>query len=143
MRFELEGAFERILFPPEMAAARADDLWRHTCFEAFVRVPGEESYLEFNFSPSSQWAAYGFTGYREGMTPVAADPLIKTGRGSGSFEIQIKLGLRLSDAAPWRLGLTAVVEELDGTKSYWALAHAADRPDFHRAESFVLELTPV
>ena len=28
-----------------------DGLWRHTCFEAFVGIPGAEPYYEFNFSP--------------------------------------------------------------------------------------------
>ena len=46
----------------------------------------------------------------------------------------------LPAAGDWRLGLTAVVEETGGRISYWALAHPAGRPDFHRADCFVLEL---
>ena len=34
----------------------------------------------------------------------------------------------------------AVLEEKDGTKSYWALAHAADKPDFHHPDCFVAKL---
>jgi hypothetical protein len=41
----------------------------------------------------------------------------------------------------WRLGLSAVIEEKDGTKSYWALAHPnPDRPDFHLADCFTAKL---
>ena len=47
-------------------------------------------------------------------------------------------------ALPWRLGLSAVIEEQgpDDThvKSYWALAHFADKPDFHHPGAFTLEL---
>ena len=31
------------------------------------------------------------------------------------------------------IGLSAILEEEDGTKSYWALAHPPDKPDFHHA----------
>jgi hypothetical protein len=44
-------------------------------------------------------------------------------------------------AVPWSLGVSAVLEEKDGTKSYWALAHpAGDKPDFHAAASFAAKL---
>ena len=40
----------------------------------------------------------------------------------------------------WELGLSAVLEEKDGTKSYWALAHPAEKPDFHAPDCFVAKL---
>ncbi len=40
----------------------------------------------------------------------------------------------------WMIGLSAVIEELDGRKSYWALAHAPGKPDFHQRTCFVLQL---
>jgi hypothetical protein len=42
----------------------------------------------------------------------------------------------------WRLGISAIIEEKDGSKSYWALAHPQGKPDFHHADSFVLDLPP-
>ena len=33
-----------------------------------------------------------------------------------------------------------VIEELDGTKSYWALAHPPGKPDFHHPDCFALTL---
>lgn len=39
-----------------------------------------------------------------------------------------------------KIGLSAVIEETDGTKSYWALAHPDGPPDFHDPACFVLEL---
>lgn len=41
-----------------------------------------------------------------------------------------------------QIGLSAVIEEMDGTKSYWALAHPAGKPDFHHPDCFTLELPP-
>ena len=41
----------------------------------------------------------------------------------------------------WELGLSAVLEEKDGTKSYWALAHSSEeKPDFHEAACFIAHL---
>ena len=34
----------------------------------------------------------------------------------------------------------AVVEESDGTRSYWALKHPPGRPDFHHAAAYALDL---
>jgi hypothetical protein len=40
----------------------------------------------------------------------------------------------------WRLALSAVIEETNGGKSHWALAHPAGKPDFHHADGFTYEL---
>ena len=41
----------------------------------------------------------------------------------------------------WELGLSAVLEEKDGTKSYWALAHPnPEKPDFHDPGCFAAHL---
>src|SRR5262249_58246388 len=72
LRYLLEGDIARLLVPAESAPQRADKLWQHTCFEAFVGTMGTADYCEFNFSPSTQWAAYRFTAYREGMAALDA-----------------------------------------------------------------------
>lgn len=41
---------------------------------------------------------------------------------------------------PWRLGLSMVIEEVCGTKSYWALRHPPGKPDFHHRHCFAIEL---
>ena len=42
--------------------------------------------------------------------------------------------------ADGRLGLSVVIETLDGAISYWALAHPSEKPDFHHPDSFILTL---
>ena len=37
-------------------------------------------------------------------------------------------------------GLAAVIEEQSGAKSYWAIAHPADKPDFHDPACFAATL---
>ncbi len=92
-----------------------------------------DAYTEFNFAPSERWAAYDFTGYRAGMTerPIARAPVITPRRGADVLFCDVAIPTAVLPPLPWRYGFTAVLEEAGGVKSYWAMAHARDRPDFH------------
>src|SRR5215831_18468784 len=68
LTYSLTGDLDAVLLPPPAPPERTDELWRHTCFEAFLARAGA-GYLEFNLSPSGQWAAYEFERYRVGMRP--------------------------------------------------------------------------
>ena len=46
------------------------------------------------------------------------------------------------EAMRGRMGLSMVIEELDGTKSYWALAHPPGAPDFHHPACFAHQVEP-
>jgi len=169
---------EALRLPPAVVPARADGLWQRTCFELFLRRPGEAGYCEFNFSPSGEWAAYRFDDYREGMEQLVVKPPritstdpaqfaagmtahltalgidaetakmmaeLDVGDVGGAPSSQYALSALLKDAEFGWAGralaaITAVIEEADGTKSYWALAHPAEKPDFHHPDGFVLEL---
>src|SRR5205809_1153314 len=67
LSYSVTGNLGDVCIPPIGAAARSDELWRHTCFEAFVRASSANEYYEFNFAPSTQWATYRFSSYRSGM----------------------------------------------------------------------------
>ena len=67
LSYSVTGKIGDLRIPPVVTAARADELWRHTCFEAFVGNSADAAYYEFNFAPSTQWAAYRFDSYRSGM----------------------------------------------------------------------------
>jgi hypothetical protein len=126
---------------PEAEPGRADDLWRTTCFEAFVRPAGEDVYREWNFAPSGQWAAYDFSGYRETRTAaeIAQPPYIRMEDNFTWWALGATIAVDAE--TQWQLGLSAVLEEKDGNKSYWALAHpAGDKPDFHDPVCFAAHL---
>ena len=124
---------------PNGEPGRADDLWQTTCFEAFLKRDGE-AYREWNFAPSGQWAAYDFSGYREpSAEPDVAPPYIRMEDNFTWWTLGATIAVEA--AVEWQLGLSAVLEEKDGTKSYWALAHPDDdRPDFHDPVCFVARL---
>jgi hypothetical protein len=138
LRYRLTGAVSALAVPIRVAPERTDELWRHTCFEAFVRLESE-GYTELNFAPSTQWAAYRFSGYRDGMSPAdILAPRIETTATDRSLNLTVSLdlaSLRLP-LGPCRLALSAVIEDRAGAKSYWALAHPPGRPDFHHEAGF-------
>lgn len=148
LTYVVTGDIAALNLPHPAPAARTDELWRHTCLEAFLGEARGASYYEFNLAPSSQWAAYGFSGYREGMAPVEPfdDPGVSIKAAADRFIQRATLNLSdlpgLRPDALWRLALTAVIEQRDGLKSYWALAHPAGQPDFHHADGFSYVLTP-
>jgi len=168
LRYVLRGSVDKI----SLRSPEADDLWRHTCFEAFLRVGEEEGYLEYNVAPSGDWKAYSFLGYREGREAAKGAglarldldrrtrPLTAEKRAqyeasgldsmerfepsyfSAKAQLSLPRALTLALDRPWHLGLSTVVEERNGRLSYWALAHPPGDPDFHHRDCFVLELPP-
>ena len=146
LRFVVTGKIADLRLPPVTSPARKDDLWRHTCFEAFVGATAATVYYEFNFAPSTHWAAYGFEDYRSEMS-VSGElnaPRIEVKSTAARYELRASLELdrlpALPDDAPWRLGLSAAIEETNGGMSYWALAHPPGKADFHHADCFAHEL---
>ncbi len=145
LRFIVTGAIGSLKIPGEAAPSRKDELWRRTCFEAFVRGGNAEAYYEFNFSPSTEWAAYRFDRYREGMANAdSVDQVpIENVAGAARYELTARidpLALDGLDGERFQFGLSAVIEAADGGKSYWALAHPPGKPDFHRQDCFTLEI---
>jgi hypothetical protein len=146
LTFRLDGDIRSISVPSPAAPRIAADLWKHTCFEAFIAVDGQPAYHEFNFAPSGEWAVYAFSGYRKGS--LLADETMRPNiavRTNNRLELESLVRLdRLSATHPrasLRAGLSAVIETSDGL-SYWALRHPADKPDFHHVDGFALTLEP-
>lgn len=146
LRYVMSGEVSRVVLPESVRPSRADELWRTTCFEAFIEKTGG-GYGELNLSPTGRWAAYEFTGYREGMyghpgVEKRDSRRVRDEAGfslAGTFDLDRMIGDR---PAPWRMGLSAVIEDIDGGLSYWALAHPPGKPDFHHPDSFALILPP-
>ena len=147
LSYMVSGSVGDIRLPDAATPERSDGLWQNTCFEAFIRPATGAGYYEFNFAPSTRWAAYRFVGYRSGMLAAAeiAAPAITTQASDGTYELRATLHWDqlsgLMSGAEWRLGLSAVIEETNGRKSYWALTHPAGEPDFHHADCFALDLS--
>jgi hypothetical protein len=135
----------QVRIPSHAASRRANGLWQHTCFEAFVGFKDSPAYYEFNFSPSCEWAAFAFRGYRDGgpLEDEEFAPVLSVRQSDEVLELNavVQLGRLplIQSGIIIKLGLSAVIEDSDGKLSYWALKHPAEKPDFHHADSFALE----
>ncbi|MBX5459826.1 MAG: DOMON-like domain-containing protein [Steroidobacteraceae bacterium] len=139
--YVVDADLTRLRIPAQTESTHADELWRHTCFEAFLRGDAGTAYFELNVSPSTQWALYAFDDYRRGMRPLSPSqpPRIDVEQAEGRLEVRAYLPLTTLPAVT-RVALAAIIEENTGRLSYWSLNHPADKPDFHHPESFTLQL---
>ena len=141
LTYRVFGMTSELSLPAPAPTQRTDELWRHTCLEVFVQVAGETGYLEFNFSPSSQWASYRFDDYRQGMAPAEVIPSLAIQQTEGGLDLAASLYLPAIADSDWRIALCAVIETVEGRHSYWSLGHPPGKPDFHHAISFALALS--
>jgi hypothetical protein len=141
--YHVSGPIGQLVFPSATSEnSRRDELWKHTCFEAFLStdLDSNTAYTEINCSADGHWNSYDFDGYRKGMRPSPVQVQLidkEISPTSACFKVAI------SDADLQNkkyLGITMVVEFLDGSKSYFAIKHAGSQPDFHLKESFNISL---
>lgn len=137
--YTVEGNLEKLVIPAPREPRIAERLWQHTCCEMFIARKGAAAYHEFNFSPSGEWAAYAFTGYRAGgrLGGEELAPRIAARRSASQLVLECVVPFPGDGLV---LGLSAVMEARGGGLSYWALNHPPGRPDFHHREAFALEL---
>jgi hypothetical protein len=147
LHYSLVGDIDSLRLPAPAAPVPTDGLWRHTCFEAFVAADGAAAYQEFNFSPSTAWAAYRFSGERERDTTaetlrrvLLVPPQVQNAPRLLTLTARVPLDALPRSPAVLSLGLSAVIEELSGHRSYWALHHPLPRPDFHHRNGHTLRL---
>jgi hypothetical protein len=142
--FRVEGDISMLAMPEASTPQRADGLWQHSCFEAFLQAGKGEAYVEFNFSPSGAWAAYRFSARRRGReSPVLTAPRAEVRRGPDWLTMNVRLSpdaIAEFAGTPIVAGLAAVIEDRAGALSWWALAHRAAAPDFHDPATFTLRL---
>ncbi len=140
LRYQLPATGVR--FPTIVKPRRADDLWKTTCAELFVAQSNTLSYREFNFSPSGEWAAYDFAGYRQrtDVLPELPTPGISVTIDGDVALLSVALPLDCLPAPGLRdlcFSTTVVVQAQDGALSYWAASHSVT-PDFHLRNSFIV-----
>ena len=144
--FAVTGPVDELLVPAPALPTRSDSLWQHLCFEAFLRPVGGDGYLELNFAPSREWAAYAFSGYRAGMKSAQgiAAPTMSISQNADHLALDVTVpllaGNPLHSNRAWDIGLSAVLEDREGHLSYWALAHPPGKADFHHGDCFALQL---
>lgn len=154
LEYEIVSREPVVLQPCGVPRGRRDGLWHHTCCEWFIADAASGSsrvhdgpYLEFNFSPTGEWAAYAFDAPRVGMRDFLWDA------GVPEPEVRHEMSVADVDRAAQRCRVTArlamplsmprayvrptVVLETTLGISYWAATHPLTHPDFHHPLGFV------
>lgn len=146
VRYTLTGPIEQVLLAkPTERPSRKDELWLETCFELFLRQKDTVApYLEFNFSPSGDFAIYLFSGYREGVTrPVTPwIPAICAQMDGHCLTLSTQIPITairslLGANDGLEAGLCSVLKAHDGSFAFFAAHHPAEKPDFHHPQSFL------
>ena len=125
-----------------LRASRVDDLWRTTCCELFLAQSDAPHYLEFNFSPSGDWAAYAFEATRSGRRAhvwEGAAPQIQCRAQPRADRLWLQVRLPTLAMRGFDNGLAglSVIAHTDQGVTHWALGHSGSRPDFHRRDDYV------
>lgn len=141
--YDVIGDMSAVVLPVSPGGKRRDELWKHTCFEAFIRAADGDGYVEYNLAPNGNWAAYAFSGYRADMRALAESaPRIETASRAHGLSVNVRIPALPAAFATGqiRLGASAIIEDKTGARSYWALHHPPDAPDFHHAGNFKMRL---
>ena len=145
LRYTLRAPQHLLQLPAPASPGFADQLWQHTCLEAFVAMPDSPHYREFNFSPSGQFAEYHFSDerVRAEASPSPATPQLQWSITDHGLELVAEVALGgIASTQELLIGLTAVLEDHQGQVGHWSLHHAKDRPDFHDRRGWTLRLPP-
>ena len=148
LNFDIFGPLETLLVHSQAQIPKfRDNLWKETCFELFCARPNENSYREFNLSPSGDWAVYDFRSYRVVANPkVEGTPQsIVLGHEVRQCACKVELGSDLLPAgcASWQdleFGIAAVLELRNGQISHWAPSHPKPVADFHYRANFKFKI---
>jgi hypothetical protein len=143
--YELFGPIKELIIPDfSDKPIRMDRLWEETCFELFLNSQNFGTYWEFNLSPSGHWNVYRFNGYRKGMQEeeafISLPFSVQTGPDILRLAIEFDPETIIPPAQAVNVAVCAVMKEKSGRITYWALTHHGEMPDFHMADSFVIEL---
>jgi hypothetical protein len=146
IRYALLGPLAELVIPaPADMPAHKNTLWEETCFEFFLGIKNSDRYWEFNLSPAGHWNVYRFKAYRQEMQEEPAFTSLRFSvQNHSSDALRLALELNLDTIVPaeqpLEVGISAVIKPVNGKVTYWALTHPGPQADFHRRDSFIIEL---
>jgi hypothetical protein len=145
IRYAIHGQLAELVIPgPTDIPGRRNGLWEETCFEFFLAVKDSPGYWEFNLSPPGHWNVYRFAAYRQGMQEEMAFTSLpfRVQKQSDALRLALELDLDkiVKTGQILEVAISAVIKPKKGEVTYWALTHCGPQPDFHRRDSFILEL---
>lgn len=129
--------------PGGTTAEREIGLWNHTCFEIFVGSSLRADYLEFNFASNHHWNAFYFEAPGDALVEYTPIHQIQINTIDATLGVGIPLMPFPSEfwhEGQMKVGISSVLELVDGTLQYWALSHPETKPNFHNRHSWPIHL---
>jgi hypothetical protein len=145
IRYELRTELMELDIPaPTPQPTRRHGLWEETCCEFFLAPQDSAHYWEFNLSPAGHWNVYRFQDYRQGMAEETAFATLpfecQNCRGVCFLSLELNIAKIIQTDQALQVGISAVIKFNDGRRSYWALTHPGPLADFHRRDTFIVNL---
>jgi hypothetical protein len=146
--YSLSGDLQGVKIPPRgELPQRTIGLWEGTCFEFFIGVKDSPSYWEVNLSPTGDWNVFHLDNYRQGLREETAFKQLPLTIevASNRLSLSLELDLHAIDLAErdLEIAITTVIAAQTGTISYWAVTHTGTEADFHRRDSFTIDLARI
>ncbi|NBX69055.1 MAG: hypothetical protein EBR01_08865 [Proteobacteria bacterium] len=147
VHFSITGNITSLNLPsPKENPTRVEGLYQHTCLEVFLKRGSR--YLEWNFGFTGDWCIFLFDDYRTKSSlnidlnsSLFSVTHISHCDTEANFGVRILLSkLGFLGSGDTQIGLSTILEHPENKISYWALTHAAHKPDFHQENSFILTL---
>jgi hypothetical protein len=144
IEYQLSGDLTQVEIAPPAPPARKFELWEATCFEFFLGVPSDRDYWEFNLAPAGDWNIFHLDDYRQGLRDELAFTSLpfKVEQQPNSLLLSLEFDLSkiVSVDQSIEVSVTTVIKSADGEISYWAVTHCGSEADFHRRDSFTINL---
>jgi hypothetical protein len=144
IEYQLIGGLTQVEISPPVAPTRKFALWEATCFEFFLGIPGDRDYWEFNLSPTGDWNIFHLDGYRQGLrNELAFSSLpfrVEQQENSLLLALEFDLSKIVAVDESIEVSITTVIKSIGGEISYWAVTHCGSDADFHRRDSFVMNI---
>ncbi|MCE3010142.1 MAG: hypothetical protein LW875_05980 [Proteobacteria bacterium] len=118
--------------------SRKHELWKHTCFEAFLRPSGLNQYFEVNISPGLGWNVYEFESYRAPQPPRESEALVPEKILWKDCVLEAHFRHSWTTGISLEASLCSILKISDQT-FYFSQKHEGQKPDFHQPESFSLK----
>jgi hypothetical protein len=139
--YEITGDLSKLLIPPPVdIPVRQLALWEATCLEFFLAPVVQPNYWEFNLAPSGNWQVFKLDSYRQGLRDEEVLESLPFAVEVDDLALKLKVSIDLtkiiSAQIPLEISVTAVIQDIDGDFSYWAIDHAGTSADFHLRDSF-------
>lgn len=140
----LNGGENQITIKP-----RANELWKITCIEFFIKSTSEKKYWEFNISPLGFWNFYELDDYRSNLNESSlCEPVQFTFSVIKNQNLTFNLLININSLINYYpyiiqnglLSITSVIRWKNNTTSYLALKHAENKPDFHSDIGFFISI---